>query len=230
MNLEKWILHCWSGARTAFYFFVSKERSQDGQIHPFHSFDLLAGQLRNCLFSYFPNNETLDQLFHIWSKLFFLGKRHDFKLREESLKIRLFENNTVVISAKLDVAVHARTWIWKGVNFGFLGCMKITSCGGQDVTYKGKIDMKVSFEVLWNEEKKRIGVTIRPVDTQLTDVYVTGCRPPWYLWWVSQKAFSKLCDNFQAVHSVGEALPEFKKQFYGNQHTKENNWCTCSVL
>ena len=104
------------------------------------------------------------------------------RLRRDSLRINLFENNTVVISAKLDVAVHARTWIWKGVNFGFLGCMKFTSCGGRDVTYMGKIDMKLSFEVLWNEEKKRLEVTIKPVDTQLTDVNVLGCRPPWYLW------------------------------------------------
>lgn len=141
-------------------------------------------------------------------KIFFSGKRHDFKLREESLKIRLFENNTVVISAKLDVAVHARTWIWKGVNFGFLGCMKITSCGGQDVTYKGKIDMKVSFEVLWNEEKKRLGVTIRPVDTQLSDVYVTGCRPPWYLWWVFMLCLvKKLLANLAITFELFTARP-----------------------
>ena len=111
-----------------------------------------------------------------------LGTRHDLNMRKDSLKINLFENNTVVISADLDVAVHARTWIWKGVNFGFLGCMKITSCGGQDVTYRGKIRMKLSFEVQWNEEKKEIEVIIRPVDTELSNVSVAGCRPPWYLW------------------------------------------------
>ena len=111
-----------------------------------------------------------------------LGTRHDLRMRKDSLKINLFENNTVVISADLDVAVHARTWIWKGVNFGFLGCMKITSCGGQDVTYRGKIRMKLSFEVQWNEEKKEIEVIIRPVDTELSNVSVAGCRPPWYLW------------------------------------------------
>ena len=60
--------------------------------------------------------------------------------------------------------------------------MKITSCGGQVVTYMGKIDMKVSFEVHWNEVKKEIEVTIRPVDTELSDVNVVGCKPPWYLW------------------------------------------------
>ena len=78
---------------------------------------------------------------------YYLGRRHDINLQRDSLRIRLHENNTVDISARLDVAVHARTWIWKGVNFGFLGCMKITSCGGQTVTYRGKIDMKMSFQV-----------------------------------------------------------------------------------
>ena len=110
------------------------------------------------------------------------GKRHDIRMRNDSLKINLHENNTVVIEALLDVSVHARTWIWKGVNFGFLGCMKITSCGGQDVTYMGRINMKVSFQVEWNEVKKEIEVTIRPVDTELSDVNVVGCKPPWYLW------------------------------------------------
>ena len=73
----------------------------------------------------------------------------------------------MVISAKLKVSVHARTWIWKGVNFGFLGCMKITSCGGQVVTYSAFIDMFLSFGVNWNETTKKIDVTIRPVNTDL---------------------------------------------------------------
>jgi hypothetical protein len=98
------------------------------------------------------------------------------------LKIRLRDNNTVVISAKLDVAVHAKTWIWKGVNFGFLGCMKMTSCGGQEVKYSASIDRQVSFEVNWNDTSKKIAVNIRPVNTTLYDVRVLGCRPPWYLW------------------------------------------------
>ncbi len=60
--------------------------------------------------------------------------------------MRLLRNNTVLMSAALDVAVPARTWIWKGVNFGFLGCLKISSCGGQIVTYSAHIDMKVAFQ------------------------------------------------------------------------------------
>ena len=47
---------------------------------------------------------------------------------KESLRVSLLRNNTVVISAALDVAVPARTWIWKGINFGLLGCLKISSC------------------------------------------------------------------------------------------------------
>jgi hypothetical protein len=65
---------------------------------------------------------------------------------QESLGVRLLRNNTVLMSAALDVAVPARTWIWKGVNFGFLGCLKISSCGGQIVTYSAHIDMKVAFQ------------------------------------------------------------------------------------
>ena len=65
---------------------------------------------------------------------------------KESLRVSLLRNNTVVISAALDVAVPARTWIWKGINFGFLGCLKISSCGGQIVTYSAHIDMKVAFQ------------------------------------------------------------------------------------
>ena len=82
----------------------------------------------------------------------------------------------------MDVAVHARTWIWKGVNFGFLGCMKITSCGGHVVTYSAQIDMKISFKVDWDHNQKKIKVQIKPVDTELRNVNVNGCRPPWYLW------------------------------------------------
>merc|ERR1719208_576933 len=134
------------------------------------------------------------------------GTRHKFRLRRDTLKINLLDNNTVVISAKLKVSVHARTWIWKGVNFGFLGCMKITSCGGQVVTYSAFIDMFLSFGVNWNETTKKIDVTIRPVNTDLKDVHVLGCRPPWYLWWFKswqemlnagvQGAFQELADNY----------------------------------
>ena len=118
----------------------------------------------------------------MYLKTIFSGKRHRIKPRDHTLRINLLTNNTVEISAKLDVSVHARTWIWKGVNFGFLGCMKITSCGGQTVTYSAAIDMRVSFEVNWDDVTKKISVTIKPVNTDLLEVNVVGCRPPWYLW------------------------------------------------
>ena len=60
--------------------------------------------------------------------------------------------------------------------------MKISSCGGQIVTYGAHIAMKVAFQVLWDEEKKKIGVFIKPVETNLSSVNVVGCKPPWYLW------------------------------------------------
>jgi hypothetical protein len=74
------------------------------------------------------------------------GRRSSIEVDQESLGVRLLRNNTVLMSAALDVAVPARTWIWKGVNFGFLGCLKISSCGGQIVTYSAHIDMKVAFQ------------------------------------------------------------------------------------
>ena len=60
--------------------------------------------------------------------------------------------------------------------------MKISSCGGQIVTYGAHIDMEIALQVLWDENKKKISVFIKPVETQLSNVNVAGCRPPWYLW------------------------------------------------
>ena len=117
--------------------------------------------------------------------------------------------------------------------------MKITSCGGQVVTYKGKIDMKVSFQVFWNEEKKRVNVKIRPVDTELSDVNVLGCRPPWYLWWVfliapgnemmARKFWKVDIENIRKQKSPDLVLclqrfiprHNFESNFYGNADTKE---------
>jgi hypothetical protein len=77
---------------------------------------------------------------------FFTGRQSSIDVEKESLRVKLLRNNTVLIAAALDVAVPARTWIWKGINFGFLGCLKISSCGGQIVTYSAHIDMKVAFQ------------------------------------------------------------------------------------
>ena len=64
----------------------------------------------------------------------------------------------------LDVKVPARTWIWKGINFGFLGCMKISSCGGQIVTYGAHIDMELALQVSsgrWCRQKSCLSITVR---------------------------------------------------------------------
>ena len=40
------------------------------------------------------------------------------------------------------------------------------------------------FQILWDEKTEKMSVVIKPVETQLSDVNVEGCRPPWYLWYV----------------------------------------------
>ena len=40
------------------------------------------------------------------------------RIIENALTITLKENNTVVVGAKLDAEVAARTWIWKGIRLG----------------------------------------------------------------------------------------------------------------
>lgn len=95
------------------------------------------------------------------------------------MRIDLQKNNTVVIAAKVFVEVAARTWIWKGISFGFLGCLKMNSCNGQIVTYSGNVDFMISFQVFWNERKERLAINIKPVDTVIEDVSVRGCKPPW---------------------------------------------------
>ena len=111
--------------------------------------------------------------------------------------------------------------------------MKITSCGGQDVTYMGKIDMKIAFQVLWNEKKKAIEVSIKPVDTELSDVNVVGCKPPWYLWWVVVEIENIKFPFKSQLISPSPSLPPFlpvKKQFDGNQNTKKNKICSYLLL
>jgi hypothetical protein len=86
------------------------------------------------------------------------------------LSFTLKENNTLVIGAKIYAAVAARTWIWKGINFGLLGCLKMTSCNGQIVTYSANIDMEIAIQVLWN--KDRMSINLKPIHTELHDVNV----------------------------------------------------------
>ena len=75
------------------------------------------------------------------------GRRSILRIDEDTLTITLQENNTVIVAAKIYVEVAAKTWIWKGVNFGFLGCLKMNSCNGQIATYSANVDFQISFQV-----------------------------------------------------------------------------------
>ena len=133
---------------------------------------------------------------------------------EDTLAIDLQDDNVVILSAKVYVEVAAKTWIWKGYSFGLLGCLKIASCSGQIVTYSSNVDFRVSFQVFWLEDKRRLSVKIKPVETVLNDVRVRGCRPPWYLWWFKkyqdllnegvQEAFQEYADNYESMTDVPE--------------------------
>ena len=86
------------------------------------------------------------------------------------MSFQLKENNTLIIAAKIYAEVAAKTWIWKGINFGLLGCLKMTSCNGEIVTYSSKIDMELSIQVLWRQDK--MSIFIKPVHTSLHNVNV----------------------------------------------------------
>ena len=108
---------------------------------------------------------------------YILGKRSKLQILENTLSLTLKENNTIVIGAKIFAEVTAKTWIWKGISFGLLGCLKISSCNGQVVTYSANIDTKVSFQVLWEKTQEKMAITIKPVETELEDVRVqVGCE------------------------------------------------------
>lgn len=72
-----------------------------------------------------------------------------------------------MVGAKLDVEVHAKTWIWKGISFGFLGCLKLNSCNGQIVTYTADVDFNLAFTVDWDDLNKKLGIKIKPVETAI---------------------------------------------------------------
>ncbi len=162
-------------------------------------------------------------VFFFISSLFFSGKRSKLRIIEDTLSINLKENNTVVIAAKVYVEVAAKTWIWKGVSFGFLGCLKMNSCKGQTVTYSANVDCKVSFQVFWKDDEKRLSVNIKPVDTKLNDVNVNGCKPPWYLWWFKkwqsllnqgvQEAFEEFANNYEHMAEVPEEFSPLEDVF-----------------
>jgi len=108
------------------------------------------------------------------------------RIVEDTLSVQLKADGEVVIGAKLYAEVAAKTWIWKGVNLGPLGCLKMSSCGGSIVTYSANIDTRVTFTVKWSDKRKKMDVKVKPLQTQLYDVKVLGCKPPWYLSWFKQ--------------------------------------------
>ena len=104
--------------------------------------------------------------------LIFSGQRSELKIIDDTLSFTLGDNNTLIIGAKLFARVAAKTWIWKGINFGLLGCLKMTSCGGDVVTYRANIDMRLSIQVLWDQQSEKMAIKIKPVETDIHDVNV----------------------------------------------------------
>ena len=101
-----------------------------------------------------------------------LGRRSILRILDDTLSLTLKDDNEIVIGAKIYTEVSAKTWIWKGINFGLLGCLKISSCSGQIVTYSANIDTKVSFRAIWDEKTEKLAIKIKPVETSLNDVNV----------------------------------------------------------
>ena len=60
---------------------------------------------------------------------------------------QLQNNNTLIISARIYAEVHAKTWIWKGIDFGYLGCLKTTACNGDIVTYSVEMDLELELQI-----------------------------------------------------------------------------------
>ena len=94
------------------------------------------------------------------------------RIEDNTLSLTLKENNEIVIGAQIYTEVSAKTWIWKGISFGALGCLKISSCSGQIVTYSSNIDTKVSFKAVWNKTTEKLSINIKPVETRLGNVNV----------------------------------------------------------
>lgn len=151
------------------------------------------------------------------------GRRSLLRIIDNTLSFTLQENNTLIIAAKVYAAVAAKTWIWKGINFGLLGCLKMNSCNGQIVTYSAHIDFQISIQVFWNKQEDRMSINIKPVDTKLNNVNVAGCKPPWYLWWFKkwqkllnegvQEAFQSYANNYEHQKEIPEEFSLFKNVY-----------------
>lgn len=140
------------------------------------------------------------------------GRPSRLTIVQDSLSFLLEPNNTLIIRANISAQVSAKTWIWKGINFGLLGCLKLTSCNGDIVKYTANIDLELSLQILWIQD--RIQIKIKPVNTSIHDVNVKGCRPPWFLFWFKawqdllnkgvQEGFQSFADNYEKQKLVPE--------------------------
>jgi hypothetical protein len=79
-------------------------------------------------------------------------------------------------------------------------------------------DLELSTQVLWIN--KTLSIFIKPVDTDINNVNVEGCRPPWFLFWFKawqkllnegvQEGFQDFADNYEKQKQVPEEFSPFK--------------------
>ena len=89
---------------------------------------------------------------------------------KNTLGFQLHDNNTLIIAVRISAEVTAKTWIWKGINFGLLGCLKMTACGGDIVTYRAEMDMELAIQITMVGGK--MSIFIKPVHSELHQVNV----------------------------------------------------------
>ena len=93
------------------------------------------------------------------------------KIIKDTLGFQLQNNNTLIISARIYAEVHAKTWIWKGINFGHLGCLKMTACNGDIVTYSAEMDLELALQI--TVIGGQMSILIKPVHSELHDINVS---------------------------------------------------------
>ena len=93
------------------------------------------------------------------------------KIIKDTLGFQLQNNNTLIISARIYAEVHAKTWIWKGINFGHLGCLKMTACKGDIVTYSAEMDLELALQI--TVIGGQMSILIKPVHSELHDINVS---------------------------------------------------------
>ena len=98
------------------------------------------------------------------------GRRSKLNIIKNTLGFQLHDNNTLIIGVRISAEVTAKTWIWKGINFGLLGCLKMTACGGDIVTYRAEMDMELAIQITMVGGK--MSIFIKPVHSELHHVNV----------------------------------------------------------